>query len=218
MLNSTQMRSFGLQFITNSDSEDQLLSSVRCVLDGGCRWVQLRMKNADVDEVLKLAWKVKELCKSYSAVFIVDDCVDVCRQVDADGVHLGKNDMHPREARKILGDSKIIGGTCNTFDDILKVHTYVDYIGCGPFRYTATKKNLAPVLGLEGYQEIVWRSRSAGINRPIVAIGGITIKDIPDVLASGPNGIAMSGEILNAEDITLKTQRVVEIIERAIIE
>ncbi|MBR6250840.1 MAG: thiamine phosphate synthase [Bacteroidales bacterium] len=216
MLNSGQTHAFALQFITNNTEPEKVLDSVRSVLDGGCRWVQLRMKDAKESDVVALAWKVKELCKSYTAVFVIDDYVEVCQQVDADGVHLGKNDMHPREARKILGDSKIIGGTCNTFDDILKVHTYVDYIGCGPFRYTTTKKNLAPVLGLEGYQEIVWRSRSAGINRPIVAIGGITIDDIPEILASGPNGIAMSGELLNAEDITLKTQQVVETIERAL--
>lgn len=216
MLNSGQTHAFALQFITNNTEPEKVLDSVRRVLDGGCRWVQLRMKDAAESDVVALAWKVKELCKSYTAVFVIDDYVEVCQQVDADGVHLGKNDMRPKEARKILGDRKIIGGTCNTFEDIIAIHADVDYIGCGPFRYTTTKKNLAPVLGLDGYREIVWRSRSAGINVPIVAIGGITIDDIPEILASGPNGIAMSGELLNAEDITLKTQRVVERIENAL--
>ena len=216
MLTSNQIHSFSLQFITNSESDEELLDSIRKVLDGGCRWVQLRMKNSDTERVTSLAWKVKEICKSYSSIFIIDDYVQICHEVDADGVHLGKNDMSPKEARKLLGNKKIIGGTCNTFADIISVHSFVDYIGCGPFRFTTTKKNLAPTLGLDGYREIVWRSRSAGINIPIVAIGGITINDIPDILDCGPNGIALSGEILGAADIAHKTRQIVNVIDNAL--
>ena len=129
-----------------------------------------------------------------------------------DGVHLGQNDMNPAEARKILGADFIIGGTCNTYEDILKIKDDVDYIGCGPFRFTTTKKNLAPVLGLDGYKEIVWNCRSNNINIPIVAIGGITAEDIPDILNAGPNGIALSGTILNSPDPVSETENIVRII------
>ena len=101
--------------------------------------------------------------------------------------------MLPAEARQQLGTGFIIGGTCNTFEDVMQVKDSVDYIGCGPFRFTTTKQGLAPVLGLDGYRNIVWQCRSNGINLPMVAIGGITRQDIPDVLNAGPNGVAVSG-------------------------
>jgi len=128
-------------------------------------------------------------------------------------VHLGKSDMSPAEARKILGNQSIIGGTCNTYEDILTVKDSVNYIGCGPFRFTTTKKNLAPILGLDGYRDIVWNCRSNGINLPIVAIGGITVDDIADIFNAGANGIALSGTILNAENPEAETKRIVETIK-----
>jgi len=91
----------------------------------------------------------------------------------------------------------------------------VDYIGCGPFSFTTTKKNLAPVLGLEGYQNIIWECRSKGIQIPIVAIGGITSKDILPILKAGPNGIAISGTIANAEDPVKATENILKLIEKA---
>lgn len=170
------------------------------------------MKEATEDEVAHIAERLKPVVKDYDAVLILDDHVNLCKQLNVHGVHIGKKDMPPAEAREILGDKFIIGGTCNTFEDIQEIHTYVDYIGCGPFRYTTTKKNLAPVLGLDGYQDIIWNCRSNGINTPIVAIGGITESDITDVMNAGPNGIALSGEILNAEDPVSKTRKLVELL------
>ena len=129
----------------------------------------------------------------------------------ADGVHLGKNDMPVDEARKILGPDKIIGGTANTIDDIIRLHRQgADYIGCGPFRFTTTKKKLSPVLGLEGYRDIVLKMREKGIDLPIVAIGGITVDDIPAIMGTGVTGIALSGAILNAEDPKSMTESILE--------
>jgi len=197
------------QFITHYNDRYDYFQSAKLALQGGCKWIQLRMKEASVEEVEEMALRIKPLCQDYNAIFVIDDHVEVCLKVKADGVHLGKNDMPPDEARKILGNRFIIGGTCNTFQDILAVKDYVDYIGCGPFRFTTTKKNLAPVLGLEGYRDIVWNCRSNGINLPIVAIGGITANDIQAIFDVGINGIALSGTILNAEDPQATTEQIV---------
>ena len=101
----------------------------------------------------------------------------------------------------MLGEEFIIGGTANTFEDIERLASQgADYIGCGPFRFTTTKKNLAPVLGLEGYRDIIAKMEDAGIDLPVVAIGGITADDIDEILATGVRGIALSGTILRAEN------------------
>ena len=133
-------------------------------------------------------------------------------KIHADGVHLGKKDMPVAEARKMLGKDFIIGGTANTFEDV-KMHyeAGADYIGCGPFRFTTTKKNLSPILGLEGYRSIVSQMKEAGIHLPIVAIGGITFEDIPSIMATGVTGIALSGTILRADNPIEETRRIINI-------
>lgn len=209
------MAHFALQFITNAQTGPESADQARKALNGGCMWVQLRMKGAPEAEVEEAAREVKRLTDAFGATLIIDDHVEVCRRVGASGVHLGKNDMGPAEAREALGPKFIIGGTCNTIEDVRRVGASVDYIGCGPFRFTTTKKNLAPTLGLDGYRELTWQARSEGFNIPIVAIGGITVADIADVLLSGPDGIAMSGEIACAQDPARKTREVLEAIEAA---
>ena len=205
---------FGLQYITNGADTESVVCEVGHVLRGGCRWVQLRMKDATEEEVRETARTVKQMCDEAGATFIVDDHVGVCKEVGASGVHLGKNDMAPAEARKILGDKYIIGGTCNTAADIIAIADAVDYVGVGPYRFTTTKKNLAPTLGLEGYREIAWEVRSRGINTPIVAIGGIRREDVREILQAGANGIAVSGAIGKAEDVAEATAEFISEIER----
>ena len=190
-----------VQFITHYTEQYSYLDSVRIALEGGCRWIQLRMKDSSQEEILPIAKEALTLCREYEATFIIHDHVELVKQIKADGVHLGKSDMPIAEARRILGKDFIIGGTANTFEDVLGHHKAgADYIGCGPFRFTTTKKNLSPVLGLEGYRRIVWQMKEAGIHLPIVAIGGITEADIPELMQTGVNGIALSGSILRAKN------------------
>ena len=206
-------KAFKLQFITHFTEQYSYLDSARMALEGGCRWIQLRMKDASDEEVEAIAIKVQELCRQYSATFIIDDRVELVKKLKADGVHLGKNDMPIAEARRILGNDFIIGGTANTFDDF-KAHylSGADYIGCGPFRFTTTKKKLSPILGLEGYRSITSQMKAEGINLPIVAIGGITIDDIPKIMQTGVTGIALSGTILRAENPVEETRKIVEMV------
>lgn len=202
-----------IQFITHSNNRYGYVDGARLALEGGCLWVQLRMKEATEAEFMAAAAEIGRLCKEHGATFVLDDHVEWVEKTGADGVHLGKNDMPIDEARKILGSDKIIGGTANTFEDVERLYCQgADYIGCGPFRFTTTKKNLSPVLGLEGYQHIVDQMKSHGINLPIVAIGGILESDIKSILATGVSGIAVSGGILNAENPAEEMQRFLKLV------
>lgn len=202
-----------VQFISHYSERYSYLDSIQLALEGGCRWIQLRMKDATDDEVRPIAVEAQKLCRAYGAKFIIDDRVALVRELGADGVHLGKNDMPIREARQILGPDYIIGGTANTFEDA-KAHyeASADYIGCGPFRFTTTKQKLAPVLGLDGYRQIIRKLRAANINIPIVAIGGITKDDIPAILQTGITGIALSGTVLRADDPIAEMKHIINII------
>lgn len=201
-----------LQFITHFTDTYSYYDAARMALEGGCRWIQLRMKDASPEEVEQEALRIQSLCRQHGATFIIDDHVELVKKLHADGVHLGKKDMPVAEARRILGKDFIIGGTANTFEDV-KMHyeAGADYIGCGPFRFTTTKKNLSPVLGLEGYRSIVRRMKEAGIHLPVVAIGGITFEDIPAIMETGVTGVALSGTILRAADPVAETQRIVNL-------
>ena len=151
-----------LQFISHYTERYSYLDSIRLALEGGCKWVQLRMKGATDDDVRPIACEALDLCRQAGATFIIDDRVALVKELGADGVHLGKNDMPIAEARQLLGPNCIIGGTANTFADIVAHHrASANYIGCGPFRFTTTKDNLSPVLGLEGYRHIVEQMRAS---------------------------------------------------------
>ena len=203
-----------VQFITHYTEKYSYLDSVRIALEGGCRWIQLRMKDTSPEEILPIAEKALAMCREYNATFIIDDHVELAKQIKADGVHLGKLDMPIAEARRILGKDFLIGGTANTFEDVLAHHKAgANYIGCGPFRFTTTKKNLSPVLGLEGYRRIVLQMNEAGIHLPIVAIGGITKEDIPPLMETGITGIALSGSILRAENPIEEMKEIIRIIK-----
>lgn len=220
---------FRLQFISHQNEKLGYLDGIREALAGGCKWIQLRMKGATDDEVRPIALQVKEWCREQQATFLIDDRVALVKELQIDGVHLGKNDMPIAEARKILGDGFIIGGTANTFEDV-KAHyeAGADYIGCGPFRFTTTKEKLSPILGLEGYREIIHRMKGnncAGmkgnncadmkgesIDIPLVAIGGITKEDIPEIMKTGVNGIALSGCILHAENPAEETRKILALL------
>ena len=188
-----------IQFITHENSRFSYADGAEMALKGGCRWIQLRMKEASDAEFIAVAEKIAPICREYGATFILDDRVHLVNICRANGVHLGRNDMPVADARNLLGEKMIIGSTANTIDDIERLwRDGADYIGCGPYRFTTTKKNLSPILGLNGYLHITNEMKQRGIQLPIVAIGGITAADIEPLLATGIDGIAVSGAILNA--------------------
>jgi thiamine-phosphate pyrophosphorylase len=176
---------------------------------GGADWVQLRVKHALsaspqkgerelYDEWLKIAKKTKLVCQKYGAKLIINDNVQIAKEVGADGVHLGKDDMNPKEARKILGKNFIIGGSTNTMDDVRRMmENGVDYIGIGPYSFTSTKEKLNPVLGLEGIRAI---AEKFGNQIPMIAIGGIKLKNVESLMQTGIHGVAVSSAINMEED------------------
>ena len=203
-----------VQFITHETPQCSTLDGAQMALEGGCRWIQLRMKGADRSTMEATARQLRKMCTDYSATFIIDDEVELALHTGADGVHLGLNDMPIRQARELLGEDFIIGGTANSFCDVQRHYIQgADYIGCGPYRYTTTKANLAPLLGLEGYSRMMHKVRNAGIPLPLVAIGGIGFEDIPALMQTGISGIALSGSILRAADPVREMRRVVSCVE-----
>ena len=193
-----------LQFITHRRNGLDEIDGAKAVLDGGCRWIQLRMKDATPSEITDTGLRLRSLCDQYGATFILDDHVELVDAIGADGVHLGKNDMPVHDARQILGN-KIIGATANTLADMkAAVDAGADYIGLGPFRYTTTKQKLSPVLGLDGYRAIMSEFRRIS-TLPVVASGGIELSDVPGLMATGITGIAVSGSLLTAEDPSAAT-------------
>ena len=169
------------------------------------------MKDATDEEVKEVALQLIPMCQENDAFLIIDDRVELVNELRVSGVHLGKEDMDPLQARELLGPHAIIGVTANTAEDIIKWKGKdVDYVGVGPFRFTTTKKNLAPEIGLDGYKQIVEQVRAAGVELPLVAIGGITLDDVDAIMATGVQGIAMSGAIINAPDPMLYTGKVLE--------
>lgn len=194
-----------LHFITNQHCKISITEQVEKACKAGVSWVQLRLKNTNDTDFLSIAIKVKDICMAHNAILIINDNINIARDIDADGVHTGKNDMHPAEVRKILGKNKIIGCTANSFQDIKNVYKYANYIGLGPFNFTKTKDKLSPLLGIKGNQEIIENCKLNNIHIPIIAIGGILPIDVPEIIKTGVFGIAISSGIVKDENIMTNT-------------
>ena len=197
-----------LQYITQGKNPEDHLHNLKKVCEAGGKWIQLRLKNVEEDKYIAIAEQAKKICDAFGSKLIINDTVSIALKINADGVHLGKNDMPPAKAREILGSQKIIGATANTLNDCIELHNQsVDYIGLGPYRFTTTKENLSPILGLAGYSYILHELKKKNFNLPIIAIGGILEKDISPILKTGVSGVAVSGMLTGSENIN-------EIIER----
>lgn len=186
-----------LQFISQGNTAEQQITSIHHALDVGVKWIQLRFKNQEEKAVWILAEHVKRLCIQYGAKFIINDWVPVAEYVNADGVHLGLQDIDISTARLQLGKVAIIGGTANTIADVRqRISEGCDYIGLGPYAYTSTKERLSPILGSAGYHTI--SSQLGYANIPIIAVGGIKTADLLSLQSTGVHGVALSTELLNA--------------------
>lgn len=214
-MNKLKNVEYMLQFITHKNDRYGYVEGAIEALAGGCKWIQLRMKEATADELRDAVKILKPACAEKEAILVIDDHVELVAELDVDGVHLGKNDMPPAEARRLLGEKYIIGATANTIEDIRALAVQdVDYIGLGPYRFTETKRNLSPVLGVEGYRRIMEACRAEGIEHPVVAIGGITIDDLQPLMDVGVSGIALSGTILNAPSPRETTETILAMLNK----
>ncbi|MEW6416873.1 MAG: thiamine phosphate synthase [Nitrospirota bacterium] len=197
----------GLCFITDRKTcrlscEEMTLK----VLRNGVKWVQYRDKEKSRREIYEEAIILRKLTKEFNAVLIVNDYADIALAVDADGVHLGQDDLPIREARKIMGKDKIIGISTHNLKQAKEAEKEgADYIGFGPVFHTATKNAGIPK-GTDMLQEI-----KRQIHIPVVAIGGINIKNIRSVLDTGVDVVAVASAILSG-DIVENTRRLIDII------
>lgn len=188
-----------VMFITPNKTKEEIIKECNIVLQEGIKFIQLRMKEASNDEILEVAKQIRPVCDKYCAILIVDDKIELLKSNLFDGVHLGKNDMPIKQARQITQDKYLLGATCNTIQDIQKaIENGADYLGIGPYKYTTTKQNLAPILGLEGYKNIIEYMRDKNLNIPFYAIGGITLEDLQQLKNIGVFGVALSGTISTA--------------------
>lgn len=174
-----------------------LASQVEDALRGGATFLQLREKNASKEEIIKEALEIKKICKKYNVPFVIDDDVDIAKEVNADGVHIGQNDASYKYARDILGDNKIIGMTAHNLEEALTAqNSGADYIGVGAVFNTSTKLDTIP-MSRETLMQI-----TSNISIPVVAIGGINENNILELKGSGVDGVAVISAIFSKEDIT----------------
>lgn len=201
-----------LQYISQGITIVDQELNIRKALDNGIKWIQVRWKNAPENEFIRLCEISKKLCSNHDTVCIINDHIQIAKDIDADGVHLGLKDTSIETARNILGENKIIGGTANTISDVLqRMNEPCDYIGLGPLRLTSTKEQLSPILGFEGYQKIIENLKERSLEIPkIFAIGGVILNDIELLQQIGIYGVAVSGQITSQPSIINQFKKVLE--------
>jgi thiamine-phosphate pyrophosphorylase len=176
--------------------------TARLVIDGGVDAIQLREKTISDDEFISLAGEIRDIITRSGTLLIINDRVNVAREVNADGVHLGQDDMSVSEARNIIGDEKIIGVSTHSIIQARQAQKEgADYIAIGPVFSTRTK-DYEPSIGLEIIQEI-----SGAINIPFIAIGAITLENLDEVLKAGASRIAVCSAIISSKDILSSTKK-----------
>lgn len=188
-----------LQYITQDSKNFTHAEQARLMFEAGVKCVQIRMKNSLKHEILIQAKEALKYARIHEACLLINDSVEIAKEIGADGVHLGLNDLPINEAREIMGDDFIIGGTANTLEDILlQEGRGADYVGLGPFSHTTTKKNLSPIIGLDGYQKIGAALKEHHCAIPVIGVGGIQMEDIGRIKETGLYGVAISSALLKS--------------------
>jgi len=188
--------------ISSSIATKPIIETTRLVIDGGADSIQLREKTISDSEFTALAGEVRDITTKSGTLLIINDRVHVAREVNADGVHLGQQDMSILEARDIIGDEKIIGVSTHSVIQAKQAQKDgADYIAIGPIYPTRTK-DYEPLVGIKIIREI-----SGTVNIPFIAIGAITLENIDDVLKAGASRIAVCSAIIGSKDIYSSTRQ-----------
>ncbi|WP_421919125.1 thiamine phosphate synthase [Marinifilum sp.] len=186
-----------IQYITQDHAVLSHSMQAKLAFENGIEAVQIRMKNSSKEEIFEEASKALQYANDQKGTLIINDSIEIAKEIGAHALHLGLKDTPIDEARKILGKEIIIGGTANTLNDIiLQKSRGADYVGVGPFRHTTTKKNLSTIVGMEGYQKILSEMNEKEIEIPLVAVGGILLDEIEELQHAGMHGVAISGALL----------------------
>lgn len=188
------------------------LEIVQAAVRGGVTCVQLREKNCSAREFIAEATAIQSFLKEHGIPLIINDRLDIAQAIQADGVHLGQNDIPLKMARAIVKDSMLIGISAESLQDAVEAERDgADYIGVSPIYTTATKSDTAPALGLEGLREI----RKA-VRIPLVGIGGLNRSNAAEVIGNGADGIAVVSAIVSADDPENAAAELSEIIRQAV--
>jgi thiamine-phosphate pyrophosphorylase len=184
---------------------------VAAAVRGGVTIVQLREKECSTREFIRLAERVKRILVPRNIPLIINDRIDIALAVDADGVHIGQNDMPYNIARALLGTDKIIGLSVESVADARDAEFLdVDYLGVSPIYFTPTKTDLKHELGLDGLRQIKSFSR-----HPLVGIGGLNAENVADLIKSGADGIAVVSAICSADNPEKATRELAQIVASA---
>lgn len=183
---------------------------VREAVEGGVTMVQLREKECSTAEFVELAKRLKAALREYNIALVANDRVDIALAADLDGVHIGQSDMSYEDARRLLGEDRIIGLSVESMEQVREANMLdVDYIGISPIFSTATKSDIAEPFGLEGCREAVELSRHR-----TVAIGGLNRATIPSAMEQGIEGVAVVSAIVSAESPRGAAEELIKIIKR----
>ncbi len=187
------------------------LDVAQAALDGGCRFLQLRDKGLSSRALLELGRQIRQLCREYQAVFVVNDRLDIALAAEADGVHLGQDDLPIAEARRLLGPEAIIGASANTVEAARRAEAEgASYLGVGPVYATASKEDAGTAIGLSPIANI-----KASVGLPALAIGGINRDNVSAVIGAGADGVAVISAVSEAEDMVKATVGLIEAIRAA---
>ncbi|MBT3354481.1 MAG: thiamine phosphate synthase [Candidatus Scalindua sp.] len=188
--------------ISSNIAKKSVKETARLVIDGGADAVQLREKTISDSKFISLAREVRDITTKRGSLLIINDRVHVVRKVNADGIHLGQQDMSALEARNIIGDEKIIGVSTHSITQARQAQKDgADYIAIGPIYPTSTKDH-EPSVGIEIIHEI-----SEAVSIPIIAIGAITLENLDEVLKAGASRIAVCSAIIGSKDIYSSTRQ-----------
>jgi thiamine-phosphate pyrophosphorylase len=183
----------------------------QALLTAGIRLIQYRDKKASSRDLFTISRELQVCVRQAGGMFIVNDRADVALAVDADGVHLGQDDLPVELARRVLGKGSVIGLSTHSADQVSKADaTSADYLAFGPIFLTQTKENPDPVVGLAGLRQARKLTR-----KPLVAIGGITLENAPSVLAAGADSIAVIRDLLQAPDVAQRAREFLRVCEEA---
>lgn len=211
-IKSALLNNKNIYLITSQNDMDdsEFIDRIALILNAGVKLIQYREKNKTAKEMINIAKKLRQLCSMYDALLIINDRIDIAKIVDADGVHLGQDDIDINSARKLLGDDKIIGISTHKPDDaIIAQENNADYIGVGPVFKTPTKPTTTPV----GLEYVKWVSQNIKI--PFYAIGSIDETNVNEVINAGAARVAAIRALMNANDINETVSKFNEVLNNA---
>lgn len=207
---SDKLKNIGLYFITDSKlTKKNIFEDVKAAIKGGVKIIQYREKKLPKEKIIEEAKKLKELCKENNVLFLINDFVDIAIEVDADGIHLGLDDIPYEKARNLLGE-KIIGLTAHNKEEAIEFQNLgADYLGISPVFTTTTKLDAGKAMGMENLKEII-----SSVNIPCIAIGGIDENNAEEVAKTNVDGIAIISAIVTKDDVEESVREIIAKIKK----